>query len=214
MEKIETVQNFQPDGVIVDAGIFPYNPIALQWLDKCRCIVCCDGASNDFIDRGFKPWRIVGDGDSVSDEVKSKYSDIIRTNPDQETNDQTKSVEYLYSKGVRKIAIIGATGRREDHTLGNISLLVEYLKRGIEARIYTDYGVFIPVMNDCEIYCVPGTQVSIFNFGANGMRSEGLKYPIRDFSNWWQGTLNESIGSTFRIKAEGAFMLFINYPSA
>ena len=61
-------------------------------------------------------------------------------NPDQETNDQTKAVNYLMEKGFRRIAIVGATGRREDHTLGNISLLMEYMRMGQKYVMYTDYG--------------------------------------------------------------------------
>ena len=212
MEKVMfTIDDFEPDGVVVDAGEFPTNPKALRWLDGEVKIICCDGAADEFIAQGYMPWRIVGDCDSVSKAVREHYADIIRRNPDQETNDQTNTVEYLYGKGVRKIAILGATGRREDHTIGNISLLIEYLKRGIEARIYTDYGVFIPIEDDCEIHCRPCSQVSIFNFGAEGMTSEGLSYPIRDFDSWWQGTLNECRSGRFRIHARGYYLLFLNY---
>ena len=207
-----TIDAFEPEGVIIDAGEFPTNPRALRWLDAVGAkIVCCDGDADDFIARGYMPWRIVGDCDSVSRGVRERYAGIIRRNPDQETNDQTKAVEYLYGKGVRKIVILGATGRREDHTIGNISLLIEYLKRGIESRIYTDYGVFIPIEGDCEIICRPATQVSIFNFGAEEMKSDGLAYPIRDFDSWWQGTLNECPSGTFRIHARGYYLLFLNY---
>ena len=212
MEKVMfTIDDFEPEGVVIDAGEFPTNPKALRRLDGAAKIICCDGAADEFIGRGYMPWRIVGDCDSVSRSVRERYADIIRRNPDQETNDQTKAVEYLYGKGIVKIAILGATGRREDHTIGNISLLIEYLKRGIEARIYTDYGVFIPIEGDCEIHCRPGSQISIFNFGADGMKSEGLVYPIRDFDSWWQGTLNECRSGSFRIRARGYYLLFLNY---
>lgn len=196
----------------MDAGTLPHNNIALQWLDRCAMTVCCDGAADGFISAERIPWRIVGDCDSISADTRRRYAGILRPNPDQETNDQTKSVKYLAAKGIRRIVIIGATGRREDHTLGNISLLTEYLKQGIEARIYTDYGVFIPVSGPRRFVCQPGTQVSIFNFGARGMRAEGLRYPIRDFDSWWQGTLNEATGGEFAIQAEGIYLVFINYP--
>lgn len=207
-----TITDFEPEAVVIDAGDFPTNPLALRWLEGCERIVCCDGAANGYVARGGKVWRIVGDGDSLSRELRERLASIVRRIPDQETNDQTKAVGYLASHGVRRIAILGATGRREDHTLGNLSLLMEYLKDGIEARAYTDYGVFIPVAGSAEFHCEPGTQVSIFNFGATGMRSEGLRYPIRDFTSLWQGTLNEAVGERFAIHAEGAYLVFINYP--
>lgn len=209
---MDSITDFSPEAVIIDAGSFPQNKIALSWLDGCERIVCCDGAANRYLATDNKVWRIVGDCDSLSPEIMERYSAIVRRFPDQETNDQTKSVKYLYGKGVKRIAIIGATGLREDHTLGNISLLVSYLREGIDARAYTDFGVFIPVIGDREFYCPAGTQVSIFNFSATGMRAEGLRYPIRDFNSWWQGTLNETTSDSFTIHAKGSYLVFINYP--
>lgn len=208
---MDTITDFNPEAVIIDAGSFPQNEIALRWLDGCERIVCCDGAANRYLATGRKAWRIVGDCDSLSPENMRRYADIVRRIPDQETNDQTKAVRYLAAKGIRHIAILGATGMREDHTLGNISLLMDYHRQGIEARAYTDYGVFIPVDGDSSIHCPVGTQVSIFNFGATGLIASGLRYPLRDFDNWWQGTLNETTADPFRIHATGAYLLFLNY---
>ncbi|MBD5358946.1 MAG: thiamine diphosphokinase [Bacteroides sp.] len=210
---MNTITDFYPEAVIVDAGSFPQSKIPLGWLDKCDLIVCCDGAANRYLATGRKAWRIVGDCDSLSPEIREKYGDIVRRFPDQETNDQTKAVRYLKSKGITRIAIVGATGLREDHTLGNISLLIDYLKQGIEARAYTDYGVFIPVYGDSKFRCEVGTQMSIFNFGAIDLHAEGLRYPIRDFDNWWQGTLNEVTSPLVTIHAKGNYLVFINYSS-
>lgn len=208
---MDSILDFSPQAVIIDAGKFPENSNALQWLDGCERVVCCDGAANRYLAVSGRVWRIVGDCDSLDPAIMERYHDIVRPFPDQETNDQTKSVKYLAGKGVRRIAVLGATGMREDHTLGNISLLIEYLKQGVDARAYTDYGVFIPVCGNREFHCRPGSQVSIFNFGATCMRSEGLRYPIRDFDNWWQGTLNETTAPSFTIHADGYYLVFINY---
>lgn len=209
---MNSITDFTPEAVVIDAGLFPTNETALRWLDYCTRIVCCDGAANQYLATHDKVWRIVGDCDSLSPEINNRYSDIIRPFPDQETNDQTKAVRYLASKGIRRIVILGATGLREDHTLGNISLLMEYIKDGIEARAYTDFGVFIPSVGSREFQCRKGTQVSIFNFGAEGLHAEGLRYPLRDFDSWWQGTLNETTADSFTIHAAGSYLVFINYP--
>lgn len=207
----DTVYNFKPEAIIIDAGSFPSKKIPLSWLERCDRIVCCDGAADSYLSDHDKVWRIVGDCDSLSASISERYHSIVRRFPDQDTNDQTKAVRYLARKGIRRIVILGATGLREDHTLGNLSLLTDYLREGIETRAYTDYGVFIPCCGNREFRCPTGTQVSVFNFGATGMKSEGLRYPIRDFSNWWQGTLNETTADRFRIYAEGQYMIFLNY---
>ena len=203
--------DFKPEAVVVGGGDFPSHKMALSILHSTQKVVCCDGAADEYISHGLTPWRIVGDGDSLSEEAKSRYADIIRINPDQETNDQTKAVEYLASKGYRDIAIVAATGRREDHTLGNISLLIEYLRKGLNVRIYTDYGMMVACNGNQTFSSPKGSAVSIFGFGTEGMTSEGLAYPIRDFSSWWQGTLNKTTADQFSITCQGEYIVFINY---
>lgn len=202
---------FTPDAVVVGGGDYPTHEKPLAMLHAALRVVCCDGAADEYISHGLTPWRIVGDGDSLSEEAKSRYADIIRINPDQETNDQTKAIEYLASKGYRDIAIVAATGRREDHTLGNISLLIEYLRKGLNVRIYTDYGMMVACNGNQTFSCPKGSAVSIFGFGTEGMTSEGLAYPIRDFSSWWQGTLNKTTADQFSITCQGEYIVFINY---
>lgn len=206
-----SIGDFHPEAVVLDAGDFPSAPVPLSILDSTHTLVCCDGAAVEAIRRGCKPWRIVGDTDSLPAELVSDYRSILRRFSDQETNDQTKAVYYLLDRGITRIAILGACGKREDHTLGNISLLVEYMHRGLDTRIYTDYGVFVPCHGDIGVRCVPGTQVSIFNFGAEGLSSEGLSYPIRDFHTWWEGTLNNTPYGRFSIRARGSYLLFLTY---
>ena len=82
---------------------------------------------------------------------------------------------------------------------------------GINVRSYTDYGVFIPCSNDSTFASHAGQKISIFNISARGLHSEGLEYPIYDFTAWWQGTLNRATGEEFTIHAEGEYILFINY---
>ncbi len=204
-------QAYIPEAVILANGEYPSLPLPLQLLEEARYVVCCDGAANEYIARGRTPDVIIGDGDSLSQENRVKYADLIQHIPDQETNDQTKAVHYLQKKGVRNIAIVGATGKREDHTLGNISLLIDYMRSGIEVRMFTDYGVFIPIQHTQTFASQVGQQVSIFNFNAKGLRGEGLFYPLSDFNNWWQGTLNEATANEFTIHCTGDYLIFLTH---
>ena len=204
-------EHYIPQAVILANGEYPAHELPLRLLAEAQFVVCCDGAANEYISRGHTPDVIIGDGDSLLPEYKKRFSSIILQISDQETNDQTKAVHYLQSKGIRKIAIVGATGKREDHTLGNISLLMDYMQEGLQVRMITDYGVFIPSCDTQRFDAHPGQQVSIFNFGATGLQGEGLAYPLSDFNNWWQGTLNEATGEEFCIHATGKYLVFINF---
>lgn len=200
------------EAVVLANGEYPTHPIPLKILADAPYVVCCDGGANEYIRQGHVPDAIVGDGDSLSKENRQRYGSCLHSFPeDQETNDQTKAVRFLLNQGKRRIAILGATGKREDHTLGNISLLIEYLRAGADVRMYTDHGIFIPCRDTRTFDCHPGQQVSIINFTARGLRGEGLVYPLRDFTNWWQGTLNECTATRFTIHAEGEYLVMINY---
>jgi len=204
--------NFEPEVVILCAGDYPSHNVSKGILCNAFRLICCDGASMEYITKeGKSPWRIIGDGDSVAQDFKDKYKDIYIRIAEQDYNDQTKAVRYSAEQGYKKIAIVGATGKREDHTLGNISLLMDYLNNGIEARIYTDHGFFVACSGD-NCFDVPiGSAVSFFNFGAKELRSEGLQYPLYDFTKLWQGTLNKVTASPFLIKAKGEYLVFIKY---
>lgn len=199
------------DAVILANGDYPSSPLPLKVLNEAPYVVCCDGGADEYIAKGHLPDVIIGDGDSLSEENRLKYANLLHHNPDQETNDQTKAVQFLLSEGKKRIAIIGATGKREDHTIGNISLLMEYAHMGVNARIFTDYGVFIPCKDICTFECRKGQAVSIFNFTGRNFKAKGLEYPLYDFTTWWQGTLNECTDTIFRIDAEGEYLVFVGY---
>lgn len=199
------------DAVILANGDYPSASLPLQVLEKAPYVVCCDGGANEYLAKGYLPDVIIGDGDSLTEENRTRYASLIHHNPDQETNDQTKAVQFLVAQGKKRIAIVGATGKREDHTLGNISLLMEYMRMGVEVRMYTDHGVFIPCKDVSVWECRVGQQVSIFNFTARGFQAKGLAYPIYDFTSWWQGTLNRCTDTSFTIEAEGEYLVFLNY---
>lgn len=207
------LNNRELDAVIVANGDYPTAHRALQILEQGRLIVCCDGGADTYIEKGGVPDIIIGDGDSLSEANRARFAEIIRYEADQQTNDQTKAVQYLLNKGLHRIAIVAATGKRDDHTLGNIALLAEYLRWGAEVRSYTDYGVFIPCRGTTTLQCKPRAQVSIFNISAHNLRAEGLAYPLYDFTALWQGTLNEATSDRFTIHAEGEYIVYVTYES-
>lgn len=199
------------DAVILANGEYPRHPVALYVLQTASYVVCCDGAADEYIRRGFQPDAIVGDGDSVSPLIRQRYQNIFYHRQDQQSNDQTKALEFILQQGKKSIAIVGACGKREDHTIANISLLMHYLSQGCQVMMFSDYGVFIPARNNLTFFSQPGQQVSIFNFSAKDISASGLRYPLFDFQQLYQGTLNEASADNFTIHATGNYLVFLNY---
>lgn len=188
-----------PDAVILANGDFPTHPLPFTLLKKARNVICCDGAANEYFNRGFTPRVIIGDGDSLTPENKALFANIIYYSSNSETNDLTKAIEYCISQRMRTIYIVGATGKREDHTIGNISLLLDYMDMLDEVLMITDYGVFNPIKIDSTFEAYVGQPVSVMSLKAQPIRGRGLKYPLATFTSWWQGTLNEAYTNPFTL---------------
>lgn len=204
-----------PDAVIIANGNYPTHEIPLSYIDKATYIVCCDGAANLFIDRGGHPDAIVGDCDSISEENKTRFADIIHPDPDQYTNDLTKSVHFCVQQGKKNLVIVAATGKSEEHTLGNISLLAEYMNQANAAMI-TDYGILYPIHSPTTFPSFRGQRISFFCIDRAEVTLHGLRYPLNKaiLTNWWQGTLNESLGDAFTIETWGRTIVFCGHHPA
>ena len=200
--------------VIVADGNFPVHKIPLGYLSKADVIVCCDGSAENSVNAGFIPDAIVGDMDSLSTDLARRFADRIYADNNQETNDLTKAVLWCSQSGYNEIVIVGATGKREDHTVGNISLLAEYCGY-VNVRMVTDTGIFFPFNKSCKIDTYPGQQVSVFSINPETeITSDGLHYPLlrKKLKNWWEATLNEATGNVVELKFEGGpVLVFLNF---
>jgi thiamine pyrophosphokinase len=198
------MNNFQLESytVVVADGIFPQHKIPLEYLKNAKRIVCCDGSAQSLILAGRQPDVIVGDMDSLSEDLANRFADRLYLDESHDTNDLTKAVTWCHDKGYDDIVIVGATGKREDHTLGNISLLAEYV-RNLNVIMVTDTGILHPFLKSFELFSFPGQQVSIFSIDPETeVISQGLRYPLNrtKIKNWWFATLNEALGDSFSLE--------------
>lgn len=201
--------------VIIADGSFPQNEIPMRILRNASRIICCDGATESLLDAGFVPDAIVGDLDSLKEATSARFSDRLFRDTDQETNDLTKAVYWCSSRNIGNIIILGATGKREDHTLGNISLLSEYV-RSVDVIMVTDTGIFSPYIGSFTADTFPGQQISIFSVNSETIiSSSGLKYVLdrKKMTNWWVATLNEAEGDKFSLEFTGGpVIIFRKFP--
>ena len=196
--------------VIICDGRFPKSEFPRYLIRTADFIICCDGALQKFLRASVSifgekrlPDVVIGDMDSLSPALRKKHSNIIVQIDEQEHNDQTKAFRWALENvpGISQIYILGATGEREDHTIGNISLLMEYARTydlegmGINVEMISDHATIFAATDTFEMDCGEGRRVSIFS-PDNSLRikSEGLEWPTDDvvFDNWWKATLNRA----------------------
>ncbi len=202
---------------ILANGDYPTHPIPLGLLHQAKRLYCCDQAGEKALhDPHLKIEAVVGDGDSLSPSLCNKIGCRFIRIGEQDDNDLTKTTRYalnhqeLSASAEKPVFVyIGATGKREDHTLGNISLMMRYHKEMyIRPVMVTDYGWFVPVTGDAVFESFPGQQVSLFNFSCTELTGEGLKWNPYPTTQLWQGTLNEALDCRFSIQANGDYLVY------
>ena len=203
--------------VIIGDGKFPKSEYPRYLIRTADFIICCDGALKKFLKNAKAifgeerlPDLVIGDMDSLSLPLRQKYADIIIKIDEQEHNDQTKAFTWAIGniENISSICILGATGDREDHTISNVSLLMEYARRfnldekGISVEMISDHATIFAVTDTFEMDCGIGRRVSIFSpDNSLKIKSEGLEWPVDDvvFDNWWKATLNRAVTDTVKL---------------
>ena len=196
--------------VIVGNGQFPKREYPLYLLESADYVICCDGALDTYL-RHFRgrnlrrPDVVIGDMDSLSKKTAERFRDIAVKIDEQETNDQSKAFHYIleHFPDVDTVHILGATGKREDHTIGNLSLLMEYARemrrqdcgRTVFVDIVSDWSTAFAITDTCTLDVGEGRSVSIIcPDNSLNIKSEGLVWPTDNvvFDNLWQATLNRA----------------------
>jgi len=204
--------------VIIANGDFPKKAFPKYIISSADYIICCDNAFRTFLRHGKDPFfigkmpvAVIGDMDSLPKSIQKKYSDIMVKVDEQDYNDLTKAMKYVLENlpDVDTIHFVAATGKREAHTLGNISLMMEYMRmfdlesKGISIDMTSDYSSILPITDSCTLDVGQGRQVSIISpDNSLNIVSDGLKWQTDGvvFDNWWKATLNEAESDRISLK--------------
>lgn len=130
------------------------------------------------IEQGIHPDMAVGDFDSMNQEqfrsICEKF--VIEKHPVQKDESDTElAIMIAKEKGFEKIIVVGAFGKRVDHTIANIRLLA-----------YRWHDLYLLDENQCMFYLKEGEHeiettypnVSFFAIGETIISLEGFMYPL------------------------------------
>ena len=187
--------------VILANGDYPTHPTPLKKINGAGCIICCDGALNSMIENDIEPHIIIGDLDSIGQSLKSKYDDRTIHCPYQDENDLRKAIRWAEGEKIREATILGATGKRDDHSMANIFTLLQF-PTSLKCTLITDYGCFSMIEGTSIFQSFTGQQVSLFSASPDiEITSTNLKYNLisSNLNNLYCGSLNESISEKFSL---------------
>lgn len=168
----------------------------------------------DFLYRNhLTPDIIVGDFDSVDHDAldffwEDKRIEFCRLDPVKDDTDTEYAIRDALSRGITQLTILGGTGSRLDHVLGNISLLGIGLEENVEIELVDEHNRVrmidkpLSIRRDEQF----GRFVSLIPYTGNveHVTLTGFKYTLDDYT---MGGFN-SLGVSNEIKEEVARIEF------
>ena len=174
-------------------------------------------------DNQIKPTWIVGDFDTAAPELVEYYQTqtdipIRRFNPVKDSTDSQIAIELALELGSSEITLLGGTGTRMDHVLGNIQSLMLAKKKGVscvildeynrirlidgetrlrKAEQYGKYGSLLPLTTE-----VTGVDLTGFKFNLTG-------HTFTSTGSAGLGVSNEIIEDTAEIRVKSGIFVLI-----
>ncbi len=186
----------------------------LQSLSKqADVVVCADGGTNTALKFGIRPDAIVGDLDSVHAEALVKFQRVpTYEDTDDETTDLEKAISWTVKQKYDHITVVGASGKRLDHTVGNLGVLPKFYPDAL-VRFVDDLGEMMYVGKELTVEARRGDVVSLIPLNrCEGITTAGLRYALEDETlelGVREGTSNIVLASPVTIKVKkGHLLLF------
>jgi thiamine pyrophosphokinase len=178
--------------------------------------IATDGAIQKAIHLGVIPDFVLGDFDSIDNELAKNLNVNFVRAPDQNFTDFEKSLAFIHEKGFEEVHIYGASGGEQDHFLGNLSAALAW-KSKIKLTFFDKYGTyyFLKKSEQNRINEVKGKTISLLPLpNADQVSTSGLEFPLqKEDLNFGKriGTRNFAIESEIEIHfTEGNLLIFIN----
>ena len=123
--------------IIGGADIHQYGQIR-AFLRADDFFIYCDSGLKHMEALAFRPNLIIGDFDSHENPHMDVETIVLPCEKDD--TDTVFAVKEAIRRGFEEILLIGVIGGRLDHTLGNVSILLNLAARGIKGLIVDDYS--------------------------------------------------------------------------
>lgn len=155
-----------------------------KYLEDTNILICCDGGLHHAKTLGLTPDYIVGDFDSVSQEVLEYYKEknvpILQFPARKDETDMQLGIRLALEKGTTDLILFGGIGSRFDHTLANAHLLLGLLKKGVRARLVDENNCVELVDKPITIHGKVGDVVSTIPLSmiVRGITLTGFEYPL------------------------------------
>jgi thiamine pyrophosphokinase len=209
--------------VIFANGSLPDPEAAKRLLREDDHWIAADGGSRHALALGSAPDVLIGDLDSLPDEVRDSLqhagTKIQPFAPDKDETDLELALAYAVREGYSGILILAGLGGRTDQTLANLSLLTDPALEALDVRIDDGCEEAFRIGKATAVLGSAGDLISLLPIGvpAEGVTTDGLMFPLRGetlvpFRT--RGISNRMMGARATITVERGILLCIHTRSA
>jgi thiamine pyrophosphokinase len=175
---LNTLQYVEPEILLCLNGVLPTKSFFANFLPS-TLVIAADGAATQLRKYNIVPHSIVGDLDSISEELAfwRTTETIIYEVKDQNSTDFEKCLEYMTRFNRQHILICGFGGGNLDHTLNNWSIVYRYFER-YNLCIYDENSCALSISQGIEFDSTEGDLISLIPQPRATISTTGLQWNL------------------------------------
>lgn len=169
--------------IIIGNGEINNYDIIREYIDQAY-IIACDGGVKHCRAMMIMPNIMVGDFDSANKEDAEFFENLgvlkekfpVRKNE----TDMEIAINMAIDKNSTEIYIVGGLGRRFDHSLANVHILLRPVRLGIRTCLLDEYNIITLVEDSIDIVGEKGQTVSLIPLTTEvkGINTKNLDYAL------------------------------------
>lgn len=183
MSSHHIVRDDQEPALIIANGASCNPELLGQLLEWSPLVIVLDNAIERVHELNIKVDVLLGDFDNDFDASSfialQQPIEVIHT-PDQNKTDLEKAFEYLIERKIPAVNVIWATGKRTDHTITNLTSIVQY-RNELKIVILDDHSKVFLLPRKYQKWYVAKTNISLIPVGnVSGITTQNLMYPLQN----------------------------------
>ncbi|MTI47717.1 thiamine diphosphokinase [Sporosalibacterium faouarense] len=184
--------------LIISNGTIEDTNILNKFIDESDYVICADGGARHFYKTEFKPSVIVGDFDSLNSEIlldmRNKEIELYQFPAEKDMTDTELAIDLALKRGATDITLLGGTGSRLDHTIGNIMIMKKFVNIDANIKIVNSNNEIFITKDKLILDRQENTFVSVIPITevAKGVTLRGFKYETNDIDFRMDETLGIS----------------------
>jgi thiamine pyrophosphokinase len=215
-------------GVFMRTIVVANGELTAEWLrtaliPRPDLLIAVDGGVDFLLAAGAKPDFLIGDFDSASaaavEFCRTTGVQVLSFRPEKDETDLelalSRADEILRCAGAEdEILLLGAGGKRTDHLLANLALMLGWAQRGRRVRMRNPAEeCWIAGPGREEITGAAGTLLSVLPLSAEAALSyQGLRYPLHRqvlSQNRARGVSNHLSGTKAVVEIHSGWVLLV-----